>query len=409
MAQSESPILSTLGSAPFVGGLASDPFCLVHAVLDGKYRIEAVEAPGGASIVYRATHLLWGRPVAIKALNPPGNLTVAQRRHFFEAFMREGALSAELSVSSLAVRQAHDAGTAVTPSGEQVPYLALEWLDGEPLDLRLMARRASGLPPLSLLAAMDLVSPVAEALAMAHDKGICHLDMKPGNMFVMYDGREPPDIKLIDFGVAKVFARPSPEPEDPTQLRSFTPGYGAPEQFDPGLGPTGPWTDVFALALILVELVTGSSPLRGAAPHEMARAAADVRGRPTPRAYGAHVSDPVERVFSRALAVDPMKRFATVGSFWRALDAAAGDDVVYPLPLLRGRTATDVSDRHEARVESPSLGGSRRRAGMVRTLAATAILAAVVFDASCVAKQLGWHLPPEARGIVRHVVEATRR
>ncbi|MGH7437381.1 MAG: hypothetical protein ACRENE_17015 [Polyangiaceae bacterium] len=58
--------------------------------------------------------------------------------------MREAALSAELSEISLTVRQAHDSGYAVTPSGDRVPYLVLEWLDGEPLDLRLMAQRRGG-------------------------------------------------------------------------------------------------------------------------------------------------------------------------------------------------------------------------------------------------------------------------
>jgi serine/threonine protein kinase len=408
MVQSVSPILSTGSPAPFVGDLASDPFGLEHAILDGKYWIERVEAPGGASIVYRAVHLLWGRPVAVKAFNPPGNLTAAQRSHLFEGFMREGALSAELSGSSLAVRQAHDAGHAVTPSGDRVPYLVLEWLDGEPLDLRLMAQRAAGSPPLSLVAAMDLVSPIAEALALAHEKGICHLDVKPGNLFVLRNGRGAPEIKLIDFGVAEVFAGSIAQHEDPAQYRSFTPGYAAPEQFDPALGPTGPWTDVFALALILVELVTGHSPLGDGTPDQKARAAAYREARPTPRAYGVEVSDAIEHVFSRALAVDPMKRFETAGSFWGALDAAAGDDLVYPLPLCRGRTATDVSEHHEGKVESPSLGGSRRRARAVRTLAATAILAAVAFDASWVAKQLGWHMPVDVEAIVHHLVEPAR-
>jgi serine/threonine protein kinase len=408
MVQSESPILSPVGSPPFFGEAADDPFGLVHAIVDGKYQIEGVVAQGGASIVYLAIHLLWERPVAFKAFNPPGDLTAAQRSHLFDGFLREGALAAELSESSLAVRRAYDSGHAVTPCGDRVPYLVLEWLDGEPLDLRLLAQRAAGSLALTLSAAMDFVSPVAEALAVAHEKGICHLDVKPGNLFVLREGLGPPEIKLIDFGVAEVFARPGPQHDDPGQFRSFTPGYAAPEQFDPGLGPTGPWTDVFALALILVELVTGHSPLGDGTPRAMARAAAYREARPTPRAYGVEVSDPVEHVFSRALAVDPMQRFETTGSFWNALDAAVGDDVVYPLPLCRGRTATDASGHHGAKVEAPSRGGSRHRVSAVRTLAATAILAAIAFDAACVAKQLGWNTPLDAAGIVRHLVETAR-
>jgi serine/threonine protein kinase len=405
MPQSESLVLS--GSASFHGELVADPFRLVRTVLDGKYLIEAMVASGGVSIVYRALHLLWGRPVAIKVFNPPGNLVAAQRSRFFEAFVREGAISAELSESSLAVRQAHDAGNAATQFGDRVPYLVLEWLEGEPLDVRLMAHRAAGSPPLSLSAAMELLSPVVGALSMAHDRGICHLDVKPGNLFVVRDERVPPDVKLIDFGVARTFGRPSTEHDDYASFRSFTPGYAAPEQFEPGLGPTGPWTDVFALSLILVELVTGHWPLRGAALHEVARAATDLRVRPTPRAYGVLVSDPVERVFCRALAVDPMHRFATAGSFWRALDAAAGTDG-YPLPLCRGRTASDVSEHPEGNGEPRSVGGSRR-ARAVRTLAATVIFITFAFEGACVAKKLGWHMPFDANAVVRHLIGAARR
>jgi serine/threonine protein kinase len=414
MVQSQDPILIA-GGFPQFAGPARDPLGLVDGILDGKYRVEAVEAFGGASIVYRAIHLPWGRPVAIKAFQPPAHLAPAQRSQLLEGFLREGAISAELSECSLAVRQARDAGSAVTRSGERVPYLVLEWLDGEPLDLWLAARRAACQPLLSLFAAMELVSPVAAALSIAHDRGICHLDVKPGNVFVLGADREPPAIKLIDFGVAKVLGRAGNLYGEVAQLRSFTPDYGAPEQFDTGLGPTGPWTDVFAQALMLVELVTGHAPLIGDRPEEMARAAADPRDRPTPRARGARVSDSVERVFSRALAVDPLMRFATAGGFWRALESAACDGPSAPLPLRRARArAESTALRRETRGGSPpqrrpGQHPSRMRVRVVRTVAMSLILATVSLGAACIAKQLGWNVSVDAAPMVRHLVLAAER
>jgi serine/threonine protein kinase len=102
----------------------------------------------------------------------------------------------------------------------------------------------------------------------------------------------------------------------------FTPSYGAPEQFSKTYGITGPWTDVFALALILVELVTGKEPLGNGTAEQMTRIATDPDRRPTPRAMGAKISDAVERVFSRALSVLPAERWQTVGTFWHALHEA---------------------------------------------------------------------------------------
>ncbi len=109
---------------------------------------------------------------------------------------------------------------------------------------------------------MRLVEPAAEALALAHRKGIAHRDVKPGNIFVLGDPRGDCTVKLLDFGIAKVvndmqkmagsFTKTS------GKVTSFTPAYGAPEQFSRTHGSTGPWTDVFSLALILGEIVSGA-------------------------------------------------------------------------------------------------------------------------------------------------------
>jgi formylglycine-generating enzyme required for sulfatase activity len=106
-------------------------------------------------------------------------------------------------------------------------------------------------------------------------------------------------------------------------VTSFTPAYGAPEQFSRTHGATGPWTDVFALALVASEVMSGCEPLAGDSFVQLGFASSDTSRRPTPRALGCGtVSDDVERVFAKALAVRPEDRFQNAGDFWSALRAA---------------------------------------------------------------------------------------
>jgi formylglycine-generating enzyme required for sulfatase activity len=107
-----------------------------------------------------------------------------------------------------------------------------------------------------------------------------------------------------------------------TRIHSFTPSYGAPEQFDSSRGATGPWTDVFALALVAVELMSGRPPLDGTDVPELAAQSMNPDQRPTPMSRGVLVPDRVDDVFRRALAVDPAERHASASELWDALEAA---------------------------------------------------------------------------------------
>lgn len=290
--------------------MAEDRLQLVGTTLEGKYRIDGVVAEGGFALVYRATHLVWNRPVAVKAFYALAGLPESQRAKLVEDFLREGALLAELSERSAAIVQARDVGTLTTPSGEHVPYMILEWLDGSTLEAVLADERARHSPLRSASETVALLEPVAEALALAHRKGIAHRDVKPPNIYILGDPRaDYCAVKLLDFGIAKVvqdaqkvagsFSKTS------GSVTSFTPAYGAPEQFSRTHGATGPWTDVFALALVAAEVLSGKEPLAGDSFVQLGFAASDRTRRPTPRALGAVVPDAVEEVFAKALAVSP--------------------------------------------------------------------------------------------------------
>jgi serine/threonine protein kinase len=316
--------------------MSPDPFGLVGTTIGGRYAVEAVVGEGGFSVVYRARHTLWGRPVAIKAIRGFEALETEAREKLLRAFVQEGAMLAQLSERTTAIIQARDAATLYTTSGDWVPYLVLEWLEGESLEAVLWEERNAGVPARSLEEAIRLLDPIAAALALAHANGICHRDLKPGNVVLVGDpAGEGCAIKLLDFGVASFFCdarRDFSERGTSTDACGFTPCYAAPEQFSEAYGITGPWTDVFALALLVVELVTGREPLGEGTTEQLARVAVDPVRRPTPRALGVTVPDAVEEVLVGALAVYPAERWQTVGSFWGALREAMRATQATPAP-----------------------------------------------------------------------------
>ena len=273
-----------------------DPLGLVGTTIGEKYAIESVVGSGGFAIVYRATHTLWKRPVAVKVFKALGEVAQDQRKKLLEDFIQEGALLADLSERSTAIVQARDIGTTKTAGGDEVPFMVLEWLEGKPLDTLLERERMSNAPLRSLDAMVRLLDPVAEALALAHKKGIAHRDVKPANIFVLGDTPDGSSgVKLLDFGIAKVVqdAQKMGFGKTAGHITSFTPLYGAPEQFNRAFGATGPWTDVFAFALVAAEVASGREPMSGDSLVQLAYASSDVNVRPTPRTLGATTSDEV--------------------------------------------------------------------------------------------------------------------
>jgi len=305
-----------------------DPIGIVGITIAEKYRIERLVGEGGFAVVYRAQHTIWNQPVAIKFFNGLSAAPVDQRDEFKNQFIQEGALLTELSSQTASIVQARDVGTYTSPDGQWMPYMVLEWLDGVALDELIERERAAGAPPWPVEQVIGTLSQVANALDIAHGKGIAHRDIKPANIFVLGDPHRSPTLKVLDFGVAKMMS-------DNTQLKaalaktgmnitSFTPQYGAPEQFSRSYGATGPWTDVFALALVAVEMMTGRTALEGDDLVQLAFSSGNPQRRPTPRNLGVVVSDAVESVFEKAFAISPHDRYARAREFWSALEQAYG-------------------------------------------------------------------------------------
>jgi formylglycine-generating enzyme required for sulfatase activity len=309
--------------------MIDDTLGLVGTTIAEKYDVVGVVGEGGFAVVYRAEHKLWKRPVALKVFKALADLPAAAREELTQNFIREGALLAELSEKSASICQARDVGVLTTSSGVAVPYMVLEWLEGESLEDALQREQTLGQPPRTLVETVRLLEPVADALALAHARGIAHRDVKPANMFLLGRARdERCPVKLLDFGIAKVVQDMQKAGGAFTKtsgtLTSFTPAYAAPEQFSRSHGPTGPWTDVFSLALVAVELLTGRAPLDGESFLQLGFASGDTKLRPTPRARGVPTSDAVEAVFLRALAVAHADRYPSAAAFWHDLRQAVG-------------------------------------------------------------------------------------
>ncbi|HEY4120804.1 MAG TPA: serine/threonine-protein kinase, partial [Byssovorax sp.] len=388
----------------------NDPFGLVGHVLAQKYRVDAVVGEGGFGVVYRGFHLSFRHDVAVKCLRIPVEFAPDAQAEFVARFRDEGQHLSRLASAHMSIVRVFDFDIATSPSGVAMPYLVLEWLNGSSLDVVVAERGAAGEPPFDEREALALLRPAVEALAVAHELGVVHRDVKPANLFVA-EGTTA-TIKVLDFGVAQAVGE---APRATTGFNPFSPLHGSPEQFSPKkFGATGPWTDVHALGLVLVEMVTGRHPLGDDDVGEMFLAATG-EPRPTPRARGADVSDAFEAMCARALARMPEERFPNARALLAAMDAVAvGRELVEgAAPTLRDPPTDDAAadtvgapgaaarTHGDKDLTSPYIPAWQPpRPGRWRRLRAGALAAVVVAVAAV--GSLGW------LGYRRHAAERAR-
>jgi len=309
----------------------ADRFGLVGNTIAGTFRVDDLVAEGGFGVVYRAYHLHFRAPVALKCLKIPEELTAEERHEFLEQFRSEAEIMFRLSASLPNIVRPLHVDAVQAPTGEFVPLMALEWLEGRSFEKIIEERCFAGLSPLPLTETLDLLGPAADALDAAHhfdgpdgQMVVVHRDIKPDNLFLTNVGGKP-HVKILDFGISKMRRSAGGGAGRASQTSGqapFSPAYGAPEQWVPKrFGQTGPWTDVWGLALTLVEIIKGDAVIVG--DHQaMMGTALDPLSRPTPRKEGLEVTDEIESVFEKALALDPRFRFQTVKTFWSALRRA---------------------------------------------------------------------------------------
>ena len=272
----------------------SDTLQLVGRTIADKYAVESVVGEGGFATVYRAMHVIWKRPVALKVFKAFGDFSEKDRQKLLDEFVQEGALLADLSARTAAIVQARDIGMLTTPAtGSTFPTWCSSGSRARRSRRSSRTRKRAACRSARCRGRRVCSIPRARRLRSRIGKGIAHRDVKPGNVFVLGDPRGEFSVKLLDFGIAKVVSDAQKMAGSFTktsgQVTSFTPAYGAPEQFSRTQGSTGPWTDVFALALMAVELASGKEPLDGDDFLQLAVSSSNAERRPTPRSFGLQV------------------------------------------------------------------------------------------------------------------------
>lgn len=308
-----------------------DPFGLVGQVLDGHFRVDRYVGEGGFSVVYKGTHIGLSEPIAVKCLKLPTQLGSALVETFVKRFRDESRLHYKLSQGNLHIARSIASGTTIAPAtGALVPYTVLEWLEGRSLADDFAERRAQGSLGRTMKEVVQVFDSAVDAIAYAHAQGVVHRDLNPGNLFLARTGSGT-KLKVLDFGVAKILADSAlamgPSARTLGNVRMFAPAYAAPEQFDERIGAIGPSTDVYALALVLLEALTDRTVREGEHLGEFAAKALDDGNPPTPRSLGVAVGDEVEAVFARAVALKPDGRPGDAGELWGMLKHAVRVDL----------------------------------------------------------------------------------
>lgn len=265
----------------------------------GRYRIEGELGRGAMGVVHRAVDTVIGRTVAIKTIRLDTLTDPAERERLKSRLLREARSAGLLS---------HPNIVTVFDVGEDHgrAYIAMEYVPGLTLDQALRQQRHPTREQF-----LTAISQVAMALDYAHEKGVVHRDIKPGNLMLTETGA----IKIADFGVAKMLSHQATQ----SDLLLGTPSYMAPEQID--AKNVDSRADQFSLAVIAYELLTGERPF--AADSLPALLFKIVREQPAlPHLLNATVNERVSAVLLRGLAKAPAERFGSCTAFSKELAAA---------------------------------------------------------------------------------------
>lgn len=299
-------------------GLETTDDALIGTTLAGKYRIDARLNEGGMGSVYKGTHVLMDKTVAIKVLRP----SLAADEKIVARFSREARAASRIS---------HPNALSVTDFGEDdngIVFLVMEFLSGRTLKQVI---RDEG--PLPLPRIVEITRQVGDALAAAHAQGVVHRDLKSDNIMLLDMATAGDHAKVLDFGIAKIN-----EPDGKfdggltaPNLVIGTPQYMSPEQCaqDTEIDHR---SDIYSLGVILYEMLIGHVPFSGeSATIVMMKHLQD----PVPSVLEERpdVPPPIGRVVAQAMAKVPGNRYQTVAEFIEDLTIASGMIVPVPVPF----------------------------------------------------------------------------
>jgi predicted Ser/Thr protein kinase len=346
---------------------------MADRLLSDRYRLESTLGEGGMARVFKGTDQVLGRPVAVKVLAG----RYAGDDQFVTRFRREAQAAAALN---------HPNVVSVFDTGDdgRDHYIVMEFVEGE--TLAHLLRREGRVDPDR---AGRIAEEVATALQAAHDRGLVHRDVKPGNVMIDRDGR----VKVMDFGIARAAAD-----DTLTQTGAVlgTAAYLSPEQARGDRVDAR--SDLYSLGSVLYEMLSGRPPFTGDSPVSIAyRHVNDVPDPPSTHRPG--VPPELEAVVMRALEKDPERRYGSAEEFRRAVTAARGAGVP-TAPIAPSGDDTQVMPVAAPPVTGPPAPPNRRtgRSGLPRWLPLALVAAAVLALAGILALALAGDEPRPDRG-----------
>jgi len=299
---------------------------LIGKVLTGKYRIDEKLSEGGMGAVYRGTHVLMDKTVAIKVLRP----SLAADEKIVARFSREARAASRIT---------HPNALSVTDFGESedgIVFLVMEFLSGRTLKDVI---REQG--PLPLQRVVEISYQVADALKAAHDQGVVHRDLKSDNIMLISTAVGE-HAKVLDFGIAKINEPDTPDSElTAPNLVIGTPQYMSPEQCSQA-GEIDSRSDIYSFGVILYEMLVGHVPFTGESPTiVMMRHLQD----PVPSVLDERNDIPpsIGHIIGRAMAKAPSNRYQHITDLLEDLTIAAG------IPLRSASGSVNL----DSRVETP--------------------------------------------------------
>jgi len=298
----------------------------------GPFEIISELGRGGMAVVYKARQADLGRMVALKILPPELSLD----KNYLQRFLQEAR-------SAAALEHPHIVPIYAIGEAQGYNYIAMKYITGKTLKDVVQQQGA-----LDIQQTATMLEQVADALDYAHSQGMIHRDIKPSNMMAERSGW----VYLTDFGLA----RGSENAQGLTLVGTVmgTPEYMSPEQAQ-GLSTIGPPTDIYALGVVLYELLTGQVPFQADTPMGMLVARLQYAPRP-PRDYRGDLPEAVEDVIMRALARKPQARFATAKDMIAALKNAAGLNTRSFAPQQRPISPAQGVPAQPAQPISPPMG-----------------------------------------------------
>jgi serine/threonine-protein kinase len=320
--------------------------------LADRYELRGLLAAGGMGQVWRAHDQLLGRPVAVKVLRSE----YTGDELFLARFRAEAQHAAALSHPNIAAVYDYGEEAAIDGSGEHLAYLVMELVEGESLST-LLARTGSLTPERTL----DLLQQTAAALAAAHEAGVVHRDVKPGNVLVRWDGT----VKITDFGIAWSAGS---VPLTQTGQVIGTASYLSPEQAA-GAHAT-PASDVYALGMVGYECLAGERAFDG--DNSVTIALRHLRDQPAP--LPAEVPEGIRTLVEHALVKDPVQRYPDGAAFLAAIDEVLAGRQLPPVRRTDTQSFWLLPDAAALAGAAPATGETPRPPTGVRARAGRALV-----------------------------------